>query len=243
MVNQLIIGKVINVKLTLTSVQIVIAVLTAMVSLGAFAHGVDESTQHFLENLHGIPFFPLMYIGAKHMVTGYDHLLFLIGVLFFLYKTKDVILYVSLFTIGHSLTLMSGVLANIQVNAYLIDAIIGFSVVYKGFDNLGGFKQVFGKQPNPKKAVMIFGLFHGLGLATKIQAFHLPSDGLMINLLAFNIGVEVGQCLALLFIFLAINVWRQFDSFQRFAKATNIALMSGGFMLVGLQLTGYFVYR
>lgn len=215
--------------------------LLALFSLEAFAHGVDDSTRSFLETNTGVQILPFMYIGAKHMVTGYDHLLFLVGVLFFLHRTRDVLLYVSMFTVGHSLTLMTGVLANIQVNAYLIDAIIGLSVVYKGFDNLGGFKHFFGKQPDPKKAVLIFGLFHGFGLATKIQEFQLPSEGLAANLFAFNIGVELGQFLALMFILLAINVWRQFDSFQRFAKTTNTALMSAGFILVGMQLTGYFV--
>ena len=215
--------------------------LLALFSLEALAHGVDDSTRSFLESNTGVQILPFMYIGAKHMVTGYDHLLFLVGVLFFLHRTRDVLLYVSMFTVGHSLTLMTGVLANIQVNAYLIDAIIGLSVVYKGFDNLGGFKHFFGKQPDPKKAVLIFGLFHGFGLATKIQEFHLPSEGLAANLFAFNIGVELGQFLALMFILLAINFWRQFDSFQRFAKTTNTALMSAGFILVGMQLTGYFV--
>ncbi|OKY27811.1 HupE/UreJ family protein [Thalassotalea sp. PP2-459] len=216
-------------------------ILLSMASIEAFAHGVDDSTRNFLQNNTGIQILPFIYIGAKHMVTGYDHLLFLVGVLFFLRSSRDVLLYVSMFTIGHSLTLMGGVLANIQVNAYLIDAIIGLSVVYKGFDNLGGFTHFFGKQPNPKKAVLIFGLFHGFGLATKIQEFELPSEGLATNLLSFNIGVEIGQFLALMFILLAINFWRQFESFNRFAKATNTALMCGGFMLVGMQLTGYFV--
>lgn len=216
-------------------------IFVALASVEAFAHGVDDSTRNFLQNNTGVQIIPFMYIGAKHMVTGYDHLLFLVGVLFFLRSSRDVLLYVSMFTIGHSLTLMTGVLANIQVNAYLIDAIIGLSVVYKGFDNLGGFKHYFGKQPNPKKAVLIFGLFHGFGLATKIQEFQLPSEGLATNLLSFNIGVELGQFLALMFILLAINFWRQFDSFTRFAKTTNTALMSAGFMLVGMQLTGYFV--
>lgn len=215
--------------------------LLVMTSLEVMAHGVDESTRNFLLNNTGVQIIPFIYIGAKHMVTGYDHLLFLVGVLFFLHKSRDVLLYVSMFTLGHSLTLMTGVLANIQVNAYLIDAIIGLSVVYKGFDNLGGFKHFFGKQPNPKLAVLIFGLFHGFGLATKIQEFQLPSDGLAVNLLSFNLGVELGQFLALMFILLAINVWRQFDSFNKFATATNTALMSAGFMLVGMQLTGYFV--
>ena len=228
-------------KFKLTYLLYPLLILTALASVEAFAHGVDDSTRNFLQNNTGVQILPFIYIGAKHMVTGYDHLLFLVGVLFFLSSTRDVLLYVSMFTVGHSLTLMTGVLANIQVNAYLIDAIIGLSVVYKGFDNLGGFKHYFGKQPDPKKAVLIFGLFHGFGLATKIQEFELPTEGLATNLLSFNLGVEIGQFLALMFILLAINFWRQFDSFNRFAKATNTALMSGGFMLVGMQLTGYFV--
>ncbi len=218
-----------------------IGIVLSLISLEAIGHGVDDTTRKFLENNTGIQFTPFMYIGAKHMVTGYDHLLFLVGVLFFLHRTKDVLLYVSMFTIGHSLTLMSGVLANIHFNAYLIDAIIGLSVVYKGFDNLGGFKKVFGIQPNPKSAVLIFGLFHGFGLATKIQEFNLPTEGLVINLLAFNIGVELGQFLALMFILLAINYWRQHNSFLKFATVTNTVLMSLGFMLIGLQMTGYFI--
>ncbi|TDF39218.1 HupE/UreJ family protein [Alteromonadaceae bacterium M269] len=217
--------------------------LLAAIPFVTFAHGVDDSTRQFLQNNTGVQVVPFLYIGAKHMVTGYDHLLFLVGVLFFLYRGRDVLLYVSMFTIGHSLTLMTGVLANIQVNAYLIDAVIGLSVVYKGFDNLGGFKQIFGKQPNPKAAVLIFGLFHGFGLATKIQEFELPQEGILTNLLSFNLGVELGQLLALMFILLVINFWRQFSSFQKFSFVTNTALMSAGFMLIGLQLTGYFVNK
>ena len=227
------------VKFKLNYLLYSILLIFVMVSFESIAHGVDDSTRNFLQNNTGIQVIPFMYIGAKHMVTGYDHLLFLVGVLFFIHRTKDVLLYVSMFTLGHSLTLMTGVLANIQVNAYLIDAIIGFSVVYKGFDNIGGFKYYFGKQPNPKMAVLIFGLFHGFGLATKIQEFQLPEDGLIANLLSFNIGVELGQFIALLFILLVINYWRRFESFERFSIITNTALMSAGFMLIGMQLTGY----
>tara|TARA_B110000090_G_scaffold22383_1_gene22027 strand:+ start:291 stop:989 length:699 start_codon:yes stop_codon:yes gene_type:complete len=216
-------------------------ILTAFLSFDTFAHGVDQTTRNFLMNNSGVEIIPFMYIGAKHMVTGYDHLLFLIGVLFFLHRGKEVLLYVSMFTLGHSLTLITGVLANITVNAYLIDAIIGLSVVYKGFDNLGGFKHYLGKQPNTKVAVLIFGLFHGFGLATKIQEFELPSEGLASNLIAFNVGVELGQFFALMFILLVINVWRRYQSFNRFTVTTNTALMSAGFMLVGMQLTGYFI--
>ena len=218
-----------------------IALLAIWLPIEAFAHGVDESTRAFLLENTGIQIMPFLYIGAKHMVTGYDHLLFLVGVLFFLYKSRDVLLYVSMFTLGHSVTLLFGVISDIQVNAYLIDAIIGLSVVYKGFDNLGGFKRIFGKSPNAKLAVLIFGLFHGFGLATKLQEFQLPSEGLIPNLIAFNVGVELGQFTALAFILLVINFWRKHSSFNRFATNTNCLLMSAGFMLVGFQLTGYFI--
>ena len=219
--------------------------LTILLALGlpieAFAHGVDDSTRTFLQQNTGIQIIPFLYIGAKHMVTGYDHLLFLVGVLFFLYRSRDVFLYVSMFTLGHSLTLLFGVISDIQVNAYLIDAIIGLSVIYKGFDNLGGFTQLLGKSPNAKLAVLIFGLFHGFGLATKLQEFQLPEEGLIVNLIAFNVGVELGQFTALAFILLLINFWRKHPSFIQFATSTNCLLMSTGFMLMGYQLTGYFM--
>ncbi len=186
---------------------------------------------------------PFLYIGAKHMVTGYDHLLFLVGVIFFLYRSKDVLIYVSFFTIGHSLTLLLGVLAEVSLNTYLIDAIIGLSVVYKGFDNLGGFKRILGFEPNTKAAVLIFGLFHGFGLATKLQEFAIPKDGLLTNLISFNVGVELGQFVALGFVLIAISYWRRHASFLRMAKATNILLMSGGFLLVGFQVAGYVVSK
>ncbi len=218
-----------------------IALFALWLPIDALAHGVDESTRAFLQQHTGVQIIPFLYIGAKHMITGYDHLLFLVGVIFFLYRSRDVLLYVSMFTLGHSLTLLFGVLSDIQVNAYLIDAIIGLSVVYKGFDNLGGFDRLFGKSPNPKLAVLIFGLFHGFGLATKLQEFQLPDDGLIANLIAFNVGVELGQFTALAFILLIINYLRTQSSFTRFAIITNCLLMSAGFMLIGFQLTGYFV--
>ena len=210
-----------------------------LISSTALAHGVDDGTRSFLEQNTGVQFIPFLYIGAKHMLTGYDHLLFLVGVIFFLYRSRDVLLYVTMFTIGHSITLLWGVLGNIQVNAYLIDAIIGLSVVYKGFDNLGGFKRLLGWQPDTRWAVLIFGLFHGFGLATKLQEFQLPEEGLLPNLLAFNIGVELGQFAALAFILIGINFWRRLPSYERFATSTNTLLMSAGFMLMGYQLTGF----
>jgi hypothetical protein len=209
----------------------------------ASAHGVDDATRRFLLENEGAAVVPFMYIGAKHMVTGYDHLLFLVGVIFFLYRNKDVLIYVSLFTVGHSLTLLVGVLAEISLNAYVIDAIIGLSVVYKGFDNLGGFKLVLGFQPNTKAAVLIFGLFHGFGLATKLQEFEIPSNGLFANLISFNVGVELGQFVALGFVLIVISHWRRRPSYLRMAKATNVLLMSGGFLLMGFQIAGYVVSK
>ncbi|WP_414674329.1 HupE/UreJ family protein [Maribacter sp.] len=206
----------------------------------AYAHGVDEDTQTFLLGNSGVAFGPFLYIGAKHMITGYDHLLFLVGVIFFLYKPKEVLLYVSFFTIGHSTTLLLGVLADININAYLIDAIIALSIVYKGFDNLGGFKRFFGKQPNTKAAVLIFGLFHGFGLASKLQEFKFDKDGLFTNLIGFNIGVEIGQFIALVVVLILITIWRRQPSFMKFSTITNTALMAAGFLLLGFQLTGYF---
>jgi len=212
-----------------------------VLSFTAFAHTVDEETKQFLLNTSGVQIVPFLYIGADHMVTGYDHLLFLVGVIFFLSKSKDILLYVSLFTLGHSFTLLLGVLNNIQLNSYLIDAVIGLSVLFKGFDNLAGFQRWFNINPNTKIAVFIFGLFHGFGLASKLQEFQLKQDGLIENLISFNIGVEIGQFIALGFVLLVINYWRRYRSFTRFSTITNTLLMSSGFILVGYQMTGYFV--
>ncbi len=205
------------------------------------AHGVDDDTRQFLINNQGVNIIPFLYIGAKHMISGYDHLLFLVGVIFFLFRAKEVLIYVSFFTIGHSVTLLFGVLNDINVNAYLIDAIIGFSIVYKGFDNLGGFQRFLGYQPNTKAAVLIFGLFHGFGLATKLQEFQIAKEGLLENLLAFNIGVELGQFLALSLILITISYWRRSPRFLSSSVIANSLIMSGGMMFIGFQLTGYFL--
>lgn len=216
-----------------------VGVCLSLLGTIAMAHGVDDRTAQFLQGNNGVALVPYLYIGAKHMLTGYDHLLFLAGVIFFLFRRQDIILYVSLFTLGHSLTLLFGVLNQIHINPYLIDAIIGFSVVYKAFDNLGGWQRLLGFQPDTRWAVLIFGLCHGFGLATKLQDFHLPQESLLPNMLAFNVGVEIGQVMALMLILLLINAWRLSHSFQRFAVMTNTLLMTAGLVLMGYQLTGY----
>jgi len=207
----------------------------------AHAHGVADGDKGYIQEISGTHLLPFTYLGAKHMVTGYDHLLFLAGVIFFLYKLKDITLYVSLFAVGHSITMLYGVYAGVNVNAYLIDAIIGLSVVYKALDNLGTYQRWFGVQPDTRIATLVFGLFHGFGLAAKIQEFEIASDGLLPNLLAFNVGVEIGQLLALCVILIAMGYWRRTAGFLKHAYTVNVALMCAGFLLIGYQLTGLFI--
>lgn len=205
------------------------------------AHGVAAGDKGFIQQASGVLLLPFAYLGAKHMVTGYDHLLFLLGVIFFLYRLKDVALYVTLFAIGHSTTLLLGVLLKVSVNPYLIDAVIGLSVVYKALDNLGAYKTWFGWAPDARAATLIFGFFHGFGLATKILDFNMSTDGLVPNLVAFNVGVEIGQVLALSAILIAMNHWRRTQSFRPMAHGANVAIMTAGFLLVGYQMAGFFL--
>jgi hypothetical protein len=214
-----------------------------MAATAVSAHGVSSKDGRFLQSVDGAAVGPLLYLGAKHMVTGYDHLLFLVGVIFFLYRLKDIFLYVSLFTIGHSITLLVGALGGVRADPHIVDAIIGLSIVYKGFENLGGFKSVLGWQPDTRIAVLVFGLFHGFGLATKLQDFALSKNGLVANIVSFNIGVEIGQVLALTAVLIALSYWRTHAGYMRHAYATNAALMAAGFVFVGYQMTGYFIAK
>ncbi|BEH15767.1 HupE/UreJ family protein [Marinobacter shengliensis] len=210
-------------------------------SADVLAHAVAEGDKGYIQEITGVNLIAFMYLGAKHMVTGYDHLLFLLGVIFFLYQMKHIAIYVSLFAVGHSTTMLLGVYFNIGINSYIIDAIIGLSIVYKALDNLGAYQRWFGFQPNTKAATLIFGFFHGFGLSSKIIEYDISPDGLVPNLLAFNVGVEIGQLIALTMILIAISFWRKTDGFFRHAYTTNVAMMSAGFLLFGYQLTGYFV--
>jgi hypothetical protein len=225
-------------RLILFALLAVLAILGGLVP-DVIAHGVTTGDKGYIQEISGVLPIPFIYLGAKHMMTGYDHLLFLFGVIFFLYRLKDVGIYVTLFAVGHVITLLSGVLMQISINAYIIDAIIGFSVVYKSLDNMGAFQRWFGFQPNTKVATLIFGLFHGFGLATKVLDYKLSPDGLLPNLVFFNVGVEIGQLLALSVILIAITYWRKSSSFMRHAYAANSFIMMLGFMLMGYQLTGY----
>ncbi|MDF1720796.1 MAG: HupE/UreJ family protein [Minwuia sp.] len=206
----------------------------------ANAHNVTPGDAGYIQEIYGVHIISFIYLGAKHMMTGYDHILFLLGVVFFLYYMKDVAIYVSLFAVGHSITMLLGVWYGWGINAYLIDAIIGFSVVYKALDNLGYYQKWLGFQPNTKAATLVFGLFHGTGLASKILEYRIAEDGLLANLIAFNVGVEVGQILALAVILIVMGYWRRSPNFMRQATVANIVMVFLGVLLIGQQLAGFF---
>lgn len=222
-------------------VLILLAALAMLVASDAHAHAVAEGDKGYIQEISGVHLVPFLYLGAKHMVTGYDHILFLFGVIFFLYRMKDIGIYVSLFAIGHSSTMLMGVYFDFGINSFIIDAIIGLSVVYKALDNMGAYQRWFGIQPNTKAATLIFGFFHGFGLASKIIDYEISPDGLLPNLLAFNVGVEVGQLLALGAILTVMGYWRRTASFLKHAYTANMMMMAAGFMLTGYQIVGYFV--
>lgn len=216
-----------------------VAALALVFSAPAFAHAVAEGDKGYIQEITGVNLLPFIYLGAKHMVTGFDHILFLLGVIFFLHRLEHIGIYVSLFAIGHSTTMLLGVLFNVGINSYIIDAIIGVSVVYKALDNMGAYQRWFGFQPNTKAATLIFGLFHGFGLSTKVIEYDISPDGLLPNLIAFNVGVEIGQLLALAAILIVMGYWRRSDSFLRHAYGANAVIMSAGFVLIGYQIAGF----
>ncbi len=220
---------------------LLLAALLLLLPESSFAHNVARADQSFLEQNVGASVIPYMYLGAKHMVTGYDHLLYLAGIIFFLFRIREVAVFVSLFALGHSITLLFGVLGGWHVNPYLIDTIIGLSVAYKAFENLGGFKRCFGNWLDTRAAVFIFGLVHGLGLSSKLQDLTIAEEGLIYNIISFNVGVEIGQLVALAFLLTTFNLLRQSQHFQRKAIAANIVLMSAGFLLMTYQFTAYLV--
>jgi HupE / UreJ protein len=220
-------------------VAALLALAAFVLPSAAYAHGIGGKDAEFVANAVGPNILPFMYLGAKHMVTGYDHLLFIFGVIFFLYRLRHVALYVTLFSIGHSTTLLLGVLGGLHVNPYIVDAIIGVSVVYKAFENLGGFKTVFGIEPSTRLAVLGFGLVHGFGLATKLQDLSLSPDGLLANMISFNVGVEIGQLLALSAFLAFMLWWRRTESFSRYAVTANALILTAGIALTQYQIAGY----
>ena len=222
----------------------ILALIVAAVALqligaqSAFAHDVAQSDRAFVAATQGQAIMPFLYLGAKHMVTGYDHILFLIGVVMFLFRLRDVVLYVSLFTLGHSLTLMLGVIFHTGANSHVVDAIIGLSIIYKGAENLGLLRRL-GWRVDTRLAVLAFGLCHGLGLATKLLSLSISPDGLLVNLLSFNLGVELGQIIVLFFVVCLLNLVRHRPGFATKAAVANWLLIASGAAIMFLQTSEY----
>ena len=225
-------------KETSLLVSLALVILFSVLPGLTLGHGVAEGDASFLQQREGFHFWPYFYLGAKHMVTGYDHLLFFAGIVFFVNRLSDVVIYVSLFALGHTLTLISGVFFDVPANVYLVDAIIGISVIYKAAENLGGLESI-GVKVNPKAAVFGFGLIHGLGLATKLQEISISEDGLLGNLIAFNVGVEMGQILGLSFLVIIIFALKTIPRYGSYYLASNVLIMIGGIILTAYQLTAY----
>ncbi len=206
----------------------------------AMAHGISEDAKKAM--LEG-SYLKYVWLGAEHMITGYDHLLFLFGVIFFLTTFKDIVKFISIFTLGHSITLIFATFMGITANYWLVDAVIAVSVCYKGFDNNGGFESYFGmkKAPNLLMMVFIFGLIHGFGLSTRLQQLPLGERGseMLMRIISFNVGVELGQIAALTVMLILLSGVRHTDFFKRFSRVANDGLVLAGFLLMLMQLHGY----
>lgn len=232
-----------------------LAIGLLVVARATWAHAISEGNAAFVEGVSGVAVGVFGYLGAKHMFTGVDHVLYLVGVVFYLHRLRDVLAYVTIFTLGHSITLLAGVLVGWRMDAHLVDAVIGLSVVYKAFENIGGFERNplpvlaggatagVGRSiaPDPRLAVFVFGLCHGMGLATRVQGLQLSPEGLLVNLVSFNVGVEVGQLAALGVVLGVLAWWRRTASFERSAFGLNVLLMVAGFLLMQVQLAAYFL--
>jgi hypothetical protein len=218
--------------------KLLLSLTLILIPAFVFAHDVSSGDQEILNNGGLLSY---IWVGAKHMVTGYDHLLFLTGVIFFLNSIKDILKFITVFTIGHSIMLIGATFLEIQVNEHIIDAIIGLSVLYKGFENLKGFEKYFNiKAPNLFLMVLLFGLIHGMGLSTRLQSFDMGTDQVLLKILSFNLGVELGQIAALIPIVLLIRLWKKKSSYQAFYKACNIYLIIVGVLLFLYQMAGYY---
>lgn len=209
-----------------------------MLPFAVWAHDVTDADQEILNNGGLLSY---VWVGAKHMVTGYDHILFLVGVIFFLKNFRDILLFITVFTIGHSITLIGATYLGIKADEHLIDAVIGLSVLYKGFENLGGFEKVFKvNSPNLLFMVFLFGLIHGFGLSTRLQSFAMGETNFLAKIVSFNVGVELGQVVALIPIIFLIDRFRQNKSYEAFYKAANVYLVIAGLVLTTYQIMGYF---
>ncbi|MBD0401988.1 HupE/UreJ family protein [Flammeovirga sp. EKP202] len=214
----------------------ILLLVFVLIPVFGFAHDVTSADQEILRN-GGL--WAYIQVGATHMLTGYDHLLFLAGVVFYLKGFKDIVKFITAFTIGHCITLIGATYLGITANEHLVDAVIALSVLYKGFENLGGFEKLNVKSPHLLLMVVIFGLIHGFGLSTRLQSFENGTEDLLAKILCFNLGVEIGQIVALIPIVLIITFSRQNKQFPAFYKAVNWYLVIAGIGLFLYQMSGY----
>jgi hypothetical protein len=214
-----------------------ITLLLILLPVVAMAHGISEADKAAMLNGGYLRY---VWLGATHMLTGYDHLLFIFGVIFFLSGFRDIVKYITVFTLGHSITLVFATLYGISANYFLVDAVIALSVCYKGFDNLDGFNKYLGR-PSPNLLIVIFGfgLVHGFGLSTRLQQLPLGESGLLGRILSFNVGVELGQIIALAIMLLIISSWRRTRSFAQFSTVANAGLIAAGIFLFAMQMHGF----
>ena len=212
-------------------------ILLTLFASQAFGHGMSEAEKQIIIE-GGI--LRYIWIGATHMLSGYDHLAFVFGIIFFLTKFKDIVKYITAFTVGHSITLIIATFNAIQVNYFLVDAVIALSVCYIAFHNLDGFKKYFNvKAPNMLAMIFSLGLIHGLGLSTRLQQLPLNPDDLLMNIISFNVGIEIGQISALAVMLFVIAFFRKKEAFATFAKAANGFLIIAGAYLFMMQMHGY----
>ena len=221
----------------LPAIKAALSILLLLLPMIAYAHDVSQSDQEIL--MRG-GLWAYILVGARHMLTGYDHLLFLVGVIFYLDNWKDIVRLITAFTIGHCITLIGATYAGLKVDEHLIDAVIALSVLYKGFENLGGFKKLGTTSPNLLWMVFLFGLIHGLGLSTRLQSFEMLPGQFLAKIICFNIGVEFGQIAALIPIVFIITRWKKYSSYKYFYAIVNWFLVVAGIALFILQMYGYF---
>ena len=222
---------------TTNSLRWLVAIVVLLSSSYAFGHGMSEAEKQAIIEGGNLSY---IWIGATHMLSGYDHLAFVFGIIFFLTRFKDIVKYVTAFTLGHSVTLIYATFNSIQMNYFLIDAVIALSVCYIAFANLDGFKQQLNvKPPNMMMMIVGLGLIHGFGLSTRLQALPLSEDHLLMNIISFNVGIEIGQISALAIMLIVISGFRKSASFPTFSKITNIALLLAGGFLFLMQMHGY----
>jgi len=214
-----------------------VGVALVLLSAGqVFAHGMSAGDRQAI--IDG-GYLQYLWLGASHMLTGYDHLLFVFGIVFFLTTFADIVKYITAFTIGHSITLVSATLLGISANFYLIDAVIALSVCYIGYENIGGFRKYFEKPPNLLLAIFLLGFVHGFGLSTRLQQLPLGDDGIILRILSFNLGIELGQVGALSLMLILLFKWRRTKSFLQISDLSNRGLIAAGALLFVMQMHGY----